>query len=44
MGNKCDLADEKVVNTETIQEYAEKKKMDFYECSAKSSEYVEIGF
>jgi hypothetical protein len=41
LGNKCDLMQEKKVSTEKAQEYADKRKAEFFEISAKTSEKVE---
>ena len=44
VGNKSDLADRRVVNTEEGQELADKYGMQFYETSAKTGENVDSIF
>lgn len=44
LGNKSDLLDKQQVVTEKVQAYADDNKLDFYELSAKSNEYVEKAF
>ena len=44
LGNKCDLEQQRAVGTIDVQEYAEKKSMEFYETSAKTNESIEKAF
>ena len=44
IGNKCDLSNDKQVNTESAQEFANEKKMEFFEVSAKTAEQVNFAF
>ncbi|KRX03214.1 P-loop containing nucleoside triphosphate hydrolase [Pseudocohnilembus persalinus] len=44
LGNKCDLPDQKKVDTEQSQTYADSRKMEFFETSAKANEKVEEAF
>ncbi|KAL4462047.1 hypothetical protein ABPG74_000892 [Tetrahymena malaccensis] len=44
LGNKSDLSDQRQVETNMVSEYAEKKHMDFYETSAKTSDQIEQAF
>ncbi|KAJ9472113.1 Ras-related protein Rab-5A [Diplonema papillatum] len=39
-GNKCDLADQRVVETAEAQAYADEKNLIFVECSAKTNHNV----
>lgn len=41
LGNKCDMADQRQVDTAMVAEYAEKKSMNFYETSAKTNDAIE---
>jgi Ras-related protein Rab-8A len=44
IGNKCDLVDKKVIDTERGQALADEYSIDFLECSAKSSTNVDEAF
>ncbi|EGR27802.1 Ras family protein, putative [Ichthyophthirius multifiliis] len=44
LGNKCDLDAQRTIDTIQVQEYAEKKGMEFYETSAKTNESIEKAF
>merc|ERR1719189_995090 len=44
VGNKCDLADKKVVDTDVASQFAESLEIPFLETSAKNSTNVEQAF
>jgi len=44
VGNKCDLSEERVVQTEQAKEFADSLGIDFIETSAKTSINVEAAF
>ena len=44
VGNKIDLKEERVIDTEQLQNFANKKEMNFYETSAKDGTNVDLIF
>lgn len=44
VGNKCDMADKRVISTQRGQDLANEYGIPFFECSAKSSINVEESF
>ena len=44
LGNKCDLSDKRVVDTESAVAFAEKLGVDFMETSARTNQNVEEAF